>query len=495
MSEAGSRGPAGALERYREVIRDWSAFLEANHSPEPVTLRVRRGLTGVAPLAARLRQRGFELTGVPGLEDYLQVVGGPTSVAQTLEHWLGLFHVQQAVMALPSLALTPEPGERVLDLCAAPGGKTAHLAELMDDRGPLVAVDPKEKRLRGLMGNIFRLGHTNVLVVAADGRELPGGASFDRVLVDAPCSAEGNFRRQKGHLPARTAEFQHYVTGLQEALLRRAIRLTRPGGRVVYSTCTYAPEENEAVVNRVLADEPVELEPIALEVPHAPGLTRWGGERYAAELERAWRVYPQHLDSGGMFMARLRRLDDGRPDSGWSAIPPAFPGQDPDEARERIGRVEALLRDEYGFDARGLESLGWMVRGKNVWAQTAERWPVETWRGPQDEAPRGHWRVVCLGLRAFRAAGGGKETPTNQFLNRFQEAVKGQRRRELDSRELTRLLEGDALEPGDLPAGPVALYYRGTLLGRGMVGRSGLRSEIPSHEAERLGAILEATGR
>ncbi len=495
MAEAGTGDPAGGLARYRGVVSEWSAFLEANHSPEPVTLRVRRGFIGVDPLAARLRERGFRLEGVPGLEDYLQVVDGPASVAQTLEHWLGLFHVQQAVMALPSLALAPEPGDRVLDLCAAPGGKTAHLAELMDDQGPLVAVDPKEKRLRGLMGNIFRLGHTNVLVVAADGRELPGGASFDRVLVDAPCSAEGNFRRQEGRLPARTADFQRYVTGLQEALLRRAIHLTRPGGTVVYSTCTYAPEENEAVVNRVLADEPVELEPIALAVPHAPGLTRWGDERYAPELRRAWRVYPQHLDSGGMFMARLRRLDNGGRDSGWSVVPPAFPGEDPEEARERIGRVEALLRNEYGFDARQLESLGWMVRKKNVWVQTAGRWPVETWRGPDGAAPRGHWRVVCLGLRAFRAAGGGKETPTNQFLNRFQEAVGGQRRRELDSRELARLLEGESLEPGDLPAGPIALYYRGTLLGRGMVGRSGLRSEIPSHQAERLGAILEATGR
>jgi len=495
MAEAGSP-PPGRLERYREVIPDRPAFLEASLAPEPVTLRVRRALIGMESLEERLGERGFRTEPVPGLADYLRVLDGPASVAQTLEHWLGLFHVQQAVMALPSLALAPEPGERVLDLCAAPGGKTAHLAELMDDRGPLVAVDPKEKRLRGLMGNVFRLGHTNVLVVAADGRELPGGASFDRVLVDAPCSAEGNFRRQEGRLPPRTPDFEAYVTGLQEALLRRAIRLTRPGGTVVYSTCTFAPEENEAVVNRVLADEPVQIEPIPLELPHAPGLTGWGGERYAPELERAWRVYPQHLDSGGMFMARLRRLDDGQgTHSGWTPVPPAFPGEDPEEASERIGRVDALLRDEYGFDARRLESLGWMVRGRNVWAQTAKRWPVETWRGPGDEASRGHWRVVCLGLRAFRAAGGDKETPTNQFLNRFHQSLGGQRRRNLDKEELTRLLEGDALEPGDLPAGPVALYYRGTLLGRGMVGRSGLRSEIPSHQAERLGAILEATGR
>ncbi len=130
------------MERYRDVIADWREFVETTTSPEPVTLRVRRALVSASDLASRLRDQGFETTPVPGLTDYLRVVGGPGSVAQTLEHWLGLLHVQQAVMALPSLALAPEPGDRVLDLCAAPGGKTTHLAQLRGDRGAVVAVYP-----------------------------------------------------------------------------------------------------------------------------------------------------------------------------------------------------------------------------------------------------------------------------------------------------------------------------------------------------------------
>ena len=502
---------ARRLLRYREVVDDWQAFLDANHAPEPTALRIRTPLAEVDDLTGRLRRQGFELTPVPGLSDYLQVERGPHSVAQTLEHWTGLFHVQQSVMALPSLALAPGPGDRVLDLCSAPGGKTAHLAELMHEQGPLIAVDPKEKRLRGLMSNIFRLGCTNVLVIASDGRELPGKALFDRVLVDAPCSAEGNYRKQGGRLPERTREFQVYVTGLQEALLRRGIELTRPGGSILYSTCTFAPEENEAVVQRILDSSPVTLEDIDLDLPHQPGLTRWDGTEYSPDLARAWRVYPHHLNSGGLFMARFRKLEDpsspgireasrtrgGGADGGsaWSPVPTAFPGEDPIAATTRIGGALRLLTDEYGISSRVLERFGWMVRKDNIWAQTAGEWPVEHW------PDHGGWRVVSLGLRAFRSAGSGKETPSNQFLGRLAAHLPspgdpgaGPRHRALTDGELSRLLQGDALEDPQLPAGPVVLHHRGTPLGRGMVGRGGLRHEIPSAQARRLIAILEARG-
>lgn len=476
------------LQRYQEIVPDWETFVEVNHTPEPTTLRIRKAWMGVEELRVRLASQGFEVEGVGGLPDYLRVVDGPRSVAQTLEHWLGFFHVQQSVMGLPSMALAPRPGERILDLCAAPGGKTAHLAELMGGRGTLVAVDPKEKRLRGLMANLSRMGYANILVIAADGRELPEAANFDRVLVDAPCSAEGNYRRQGGDLPSRTGSFQEYVTSLQEALLRRAIGLTRPGGTIVYSTCTFAPEENEGVVARVLADAPVQLEPIDLPVPHAPGLTSWQGRQFAPEMERTWRVYPHHLDSGGLFMARFRKDEDDpggpAPSEGWSPVPAAFPGQDEAGAELRIQNALTLLVEEYDFDPLVLAKLRWMVRTDNIWVQTAEEWPVERWRD------HGGWRVVSMGLRAFRDAGGGKETPSNNFLAAFAGALGPSRSRPLDRRELLHLLDGGAIQDPELPAGPVILLFDDQVLGRGMVGRGGLRHEIPRHQAARLRTIL-----
>ncbi len=191
------------LERYREIVDDWDRFWEVSHTPEPITFRVRAGLIAPSELTSRLRSKGFRLEPVDELEDYFRVIEGPGSVAQTIEYWLGLLHIQQAVMGLPALALSPRPGDRVLDLCSAPGGKTTHLSELMGEEGPLVAVDSKEKRIRGLLGNLYRMGYLNVIVIAADGRQLPSAAGFDRVLVDAPCSGEGNYRRQDGQSSAR----------------------------------------------------------------------------------------------------------------------------------------------------------------------------------------------------------------------------------------------------------------------------------------------------
>ncbi len=492
MNHSPSAFPARhLLDRYRPVIADWDAFLDANHTPERSTLRLRGGGEQRATTSKALSDQGFCLAPIDGMEEYLQVVDGPRSIAQTLEHWVGSFHIQQVVMGLPAQALAPRPGERVLDLCAAPGGKTVHLADLMEERGPLVAVDPKEKRLRGLMSNVFRLGTSNVLVVACDGRDLPGGALFDAVLVDAPCSAEGNYRRQRGRLPNRTRAFGEYISTLQFELLRRGVEVTRPGGRVVYSTCTFAPEENEAVVARALRELPVELETIPLMTPHATGLPEWGDMRFPPEMDRAWRVYPHHLDSGGMFMARLRVLDSsGGTDPQlfeWSEVPAAFPGEDPEVATRRVDVASVELASRFGMGGQHLPELGWMVRGDTIWAHTVGSWPVPAW---QADRPKG-WRVVSLGIRGTRSDSSGREVPANQLFQRFGHLLPPERRLHLTREELLTLLGGAGVERPEAPAGPLGIFLEGYPLGRAMMGAGGLRSEIQASHAKRLAALLQ----
>lgn len=490
------------LERYREVIDDWPAFHEANRTPEPVAFRSRATLMDAGTLRLRLQAGGFVVEPIEGVADYFRVVSGPGSVAQTVEHWLGFLHVQQAVMALPSLALAPLPGERVLDLCAAPGGKTAHLSELMQERGPLVAVDPKEKRIRGLLGNLYRLGCMNVVVIAGDGRQLPTGALFDRVLVDAPCSGEGNYRRQKGRFRSGSRSFTAHVTELQEALLRRAIALTRPGGTVVYSTCTYAPEENEAVLDRVLRDAPVVMERIPLDTTHAPGLTEWEGHRFDPQLQHAWRVYPHHLDSGGLFMARLRKegssdssaaggVPPTRESDGWSTIPRGFFGEDEDDANGRIEQSVGEMGQRFGLGPSTLGGVRWMVRGKHIWSHTAGEWPIPRW----DHHPGSRWRVISVGLRALRSGPGAGETPSSDFLTRWGGRIPPEYRFDVDDTALVRLLEGVPLPTRGLPSGPVPLAWDGLVLGRAVVTAKGLLHELGRSHAERLSALLapEAT--
>lgn len=478
-----------SIERYRHIVPEWDRFVDVVRTPEPTTVRVRADRVDPPALRERLAARGFTTEPVDGLPGFLRIVDGPHSVALTLEHWLGWFYVQQSVTGVAAPALDPRPGDRVLDLCAAPGGKTTHLSDLMDGRGCLVAADVSDGRLKGLQGNLTRLGISNVIAAVADGRRFPDGAPFDRILVDAPCSAEGNLRKKLGRLRAQKHSFRRHVRGLQEELLRRAVELVRPGGTILYVTCTFAPEENEGVVSRVLGDSPVRMQSVELPVPSAPGLATFEKERYEPSLALAHRLYPHHLDSGGLFLALLRK-DGPEPAEhatpGWTPVPDAFPGDatDRDTARSWIRDGLARLADEFGVAPEALEGMGWMRRGDNGWMHTCDAWPVEAWEGADV-------RISSVGLRALSPDARDRPRPTNYLLQLLGPGVT-RRRVELDAPALRRALRREPLPAPDLPPGHAALCLERQVVGRVSVGRAGLRHEIPKARARDLVRVLEA---
>jgi NOL1/NOP2/sun family putative RNA methylase len=481
------RGRTVELSRYRSIIREWDAFTAAGARPEPTVFRVRTGRVSEAELVARLERQGFQLEPVSGLPTFYRVLQEPHPVSMTLEHWTGLVYVQQASTGVAPPELGARPGERVLDLCSAPGGKTTHLAELMDDRGCLVASEIDERRIRGLLGNVYRLCHPSVVAVACDGRNFPEGPLFDRVLVDAPCSGEGTLRRRSGDVPNQSSSFLGYVTGVQRALLEKAVRLCRPGGTILYVTCTFSPDENEAVVSDVLASCPVEIEPLRLGVPHAPGLTSFEGTAFDPRLDGAARIYPHHLDSGGLFMAKLRRLDgDGtaEPDAGWRPVPVSFPdGALPeDEAHVLVAGALAAVSERYGIPRSDLERRRWIVRGGKIWLHSAGEWPLEGWA-------EGPWRPISVGVRAIELDSRGRPRPTNDFLRLVGEHV-SRARIDLTGAQLGGLLNGHAEPIAEGLLGPVALGFEGEVIGRGAVTARGLLSEIPRARAADLKRVL-----
>jgi NOL1/NOP2/sun family putative RNA methylase len=474
------------LTRYREIIPEWDRFLAAAATPEPTVFRVRTGRCSDTELCERLRRQGFSVRPLGGLPSFFQVEDGPFPVTMSFEHWHGLIYVQQASTGAAAPALGVQPGERVLDLCSAPGGKTTHLAELMDDRGCLVACEIDERRIRGLLGNVYRLGHPNILVVAGDGRNFPEGALFDRVLVDAPCSGEGTLRRRAGEPPNQSKSFLGYVTSAQRALLEKAIRLTRPGGTILYVTCTFAPEENEAVVSEVLSRAPVELVPMDLPVPHAPGLTSFGELRFDPRMALAARIYPHHFDSGGLFLAKLRRVGEDSSPDGWSAVPAAFPGDgvSEEEAARAITSALDVMDERYGVVAADHPEWGFTMRGGRAWMHTVTEWPVASWE-------EGGWRVVSVGQRALEFDTKGRPRPTNDFLRMVGDGVtRGVA--ELSQGELTSLLGREAVPTDIETRGPIALRYGGDVVGRGAVTEAGLVSEIPKARASDLKRVLGA---
>lgn len=488
------------LERYRSIVDDWDAFAEASSRPEPTVFRVRTGRVDEARLLDDLGAQGFRTQPIEGLAGFHQVVDEPHPVSMTLEHWNGLIYVQQASTGVAAPALAPRPGDRVLDLCSAPGGKTAHMADLMEDTGCLVASEISESRIRGLLGNMYRLAHTNVLAVAGDGRAFPEGALFDRVLVDAPCTGEGTLRRRGGRPPRQSRSFLGYVTSAQRALLERAVRLTKPGGTILYVTCTFSPEENEAVVSDILGTMPVELEPLDLPVPHARGVTSFEGAHFDPRVEGAARIYPHHLDSGGLFLARLRRLDGPvgeeptekgvSEERAWTAVPHAFPDDgeashsEPEEAEALVALAVAELADRFGVSRARLDELSWTVRGGRVWVHSVDAWPLEAWE--EEDA----WRAISIGIRAVEFDSRGRARPTNDVLRLLSGDVR-ERRVELDDENLRTFLSRKPV-PCDLDLrGPVAVGYRGQVVGRGARTGEGLKTEIPKARAADLLRVLD----
>ena len=234
-------------------------------------------------------------------------------------HAAGLFYLQEPSAMAPVNALNPQPGEKVLDLAAAPGGKATQIASRLKQRGLLVANDPHSGRIHALAQNLERWGVRNAVI----SRERPERLAdqwegfFDRVLVDAPCSGEGMFRSQPSERKRWSEGFVERCTHKQNQILWYAARLVRPGGILVYSTCTFSPEENEGRIEQLLnARDDFTLDPIPALPGYSPGRPDWVGG--PEELRGAVRIWPHRAPGEGHFMARLIRRNG---DSGAQQTP------------------------------------------------------------------------------------------------------------------------------------------------------------------------------
>jgi NOL1/NOP2/sun family putative RNA methylase len=292
------------LDRYREIVPDYVAFravqcLPLYNSARINTLKIER-----EKLLERLEEEGMSFRSFPWYNLGLKL--DVESPGKLLENLQGFIHIQEELSMVPPLVLDPKPGESVLDLCASPGSKTTQISQMMENKGLVIANEPSLARVAPLRSNCERLGAINVAVTRYDGRNFPRGP-FDRVLVDAPCSSEGRERRGPGVLSRCSRERSLDLGVLQLSLLKNALRLTRSGGVVVYSTCTYAPEENELVVQGVLEDvEDLRLEKISIPgLLEYPGITEWNGKRLNDDLSCTARYYPHINDTGGFYVAKI----------------------------------------------------------------------------------------------------------------------------------------------------------------------------------------------
>ena len=296
--------PEVFCEKMRSLLGDeYPAFLAALDRPRALGLRLNPLKTDVPPaLPFPLEPVPWEPTGYtydpsdrPGLHPY---------------HAAGLYYLQEPSAMAPVVLLNPQPGERVLDLCAAPGGKSTQIAGRMKNRGLLVCNEISPKRAAILSSNVERLGAANALVLnehpAALAARFPG--FFDRILVDAPCSGEGMFRKHEAAGADWSGETVAMCAARQAEILDSAAGMLRPGGRLVYSTCTFSPEEDEGTVSAFLRRHP-DYELTDADAPwFSPGRPEWVPEGSDA-LRKTCRLWPHRLFGEGHFAAVLTRTD------------------------------------------------------------------------------------------------------------------------------------------------------------------------------------------
>lgn len=307
--------PEELLKRWQEIFGDeFEEFLESIKRPLKPSIRINTLKGEKEEILEAIKKRKLVLKQVPWYDrGYFIENIEEENIGNWWEHFAGIIYVQSADSMIPPVVLDPKPGEVILDMCASPGSKTTQIADMMNNKGTIVANDVSVDRIKALTSNIERIGAVNVMVTMMDGTRfgkiLPN--YFDKVLVDAPCSSEGTIRKSYKAIYNWKPWGYRKLSNLQRSLLISAYKSVKAGGIIVYSTCTFSPEENEEVVSYLLENYNAKLEEINLTgLNISEGMEGFGDKKFNSEVKKAIRVYPHKNEVGGFFVAKIRKLED-----------------------------------------------------------------------------------------------------------------------------------------------------------------------------------------
>ena len=330
---------------------EYPAFEQAYTRPRAVGLRFN-------PLkTADLPELPFDLSPVPWAE-HGYFYNPDTRPGLHPYHEAGVYYLQEPSAMAPAQLLQPQPGEWILDLCAAPGGKSTQIAAAMQGQGLLVCNEIHPGRAKILARNIERMGISNAVVLNETPQRLAQrfAGCFDRILVDAPCSGEGMFRKEAAAVSDWSQQAVQHCADRQLEILTQAAKMLRPGGRLVYSTCTFSPEENEGVISAFVSQQP---EFTIIPPPHtlfAPGRPDWVAQPVSG-LANTCRLWPHLLRGEGHFAAILQHTGDGSR----TILPPV------------LGQKPPALWQDFAAEYLTVTPTGKLLQfGQTLWAAPEE---------------------------------------------------------------------------------------------------------------------------
>ena len=428
--------PVEFLNQMQAMLgNEYPAFLRAMDEPPALALRLNPRRAAAAAAA-----EPFIEAAVPWapLGRYLREGAKPGGA---IAHWAGAYYIQEASAMAPAAALDARPGERILDLCAAPGGKSTQLAAAMDNYGTLVSNDPELARAKVLAGNLERMGAANAMVVSMlpDRLAAKWPGYFDAILVDAPCSGEGMFRREPESRTEWNPSAPAGCATRQAGILDAAATMLRPGGRLIYSTCTLNRPENEGSIAAFLARHP-DFSPEDFALNGLGGST--GG---------MLKVFPHRVRGDGHFVAKLRKAEGRAP----KPIPPV-------KANPAAARLLQQLEREICPLPAWLSDMRIELRGDWLYAL------------PKDAPDADGLRVISPGLCLLRA-GRSHIEPQHALAM----ALDGARRAaDLDDAKAIAFLTGESLPFGG-ENGWTLVTWRDMPLGWGKASQGMLKNHLP----------------
>ena len=298
----------------------------------------------------------WPLRPVPWIENGFYYDGDLYQPARHPYYFAGLYYLQEPSAMTPASRLPVEPGDRVLDVCAAPGGKATELGARLNGTGILAANDLSSSRAKGLLKNLELFGIGNVLVLCEEpGKLVPCFEEyFDKILIDAPCSGEGMFRKDRKMIRAWEEHGPEYFSRIQKSIITQAARMLAPGGMLLYSTCTFDPEENEKTIEYLLREYPefqiCDIRPYS---GFTPGLPEESDSKNP-DLSRTVRIFPHRMEGEGHYLALLKKSGEKSPRPECVS-----PGKGKEKLPEELKQFLSLISRK--FDPSGLEIRGGKV--------------------------------------------------------------------------------------------------------------------------------------